>query len=97
MYIFLSWLGLTEDEIASFLEKCSGNIISDYDKAGSEADKLGLFHELVYKMRFFYYKLELKKTGQPEDIVRFKEIMRNIGSDEKTISSEFEQYEKYCG
>ena len=45
----------------------------------------------------FYDKLELKKTGQPEDIVRFKEIMRNIGSDEKTISSEFEQYEKYCG
>ena len=69
-----------EDDIASFLEKCSGNIIGDYDKAGSEADKL-----------------ELKKTGQPEDIVRFKEIMRHIGSDEKTISNEFEQYEKYCG
>lgn len=86
-----------EDEIASFLEKCSGNIIGDYDKAGSEADKLGLSHDLVYKMRFFYDKLELKKTGQPEDIVRFKEIMRNIGSDEKTISNEFEQYEKYCG
>ena len=86
-----------EDDIASFLEKCSGNIIGDYDKASSEADKLGLSHDFVYKMRFFYDKLELKKTGKPEDIVRFKEIMRHIGSDEKTISNEFEQYEKYCG
>ena len=88
---------IKEDEIALFLSGAEGNIVADTEKARIEAEKLGLPHEFLYKMRFFYDKLELKKTGQPEDIVRFKEIMRNIGSDKSTLSEEFERYEKYCG
>lgn len=126
-YVYLSWLGLSRDEIenadiadynpamkmlvcgeryvfvkepeiAEFLS--SADALPDKNACGTaekEAEKLGLSHDHVYKMRYFYDKLGLKQSGQPEDIVREREIAFCLGVDICTLDDEFLRYEGICG
>lgn len=66
-----------------------------YDFAEKKASQYGASNKFIYKMRFFFEKYELKQNGQPEDKIRFKEIINTIGEDEKVLMNEFEQYEQF--
>lgn len=127
MYLYLSWLGLSDDEIASLeasdcnmnmriihtggrtvyvkddkiaelLKKfCSVNtdkILPESDKARSLAENNGVSPIYVYKMGYYMEKLDLKQRNQPEDIMRFKAMIRHIGQDEEILAKEFSEYEK---
>lgn len=118
-YLYLTWLGLSDNEIcnscynshmrilewddrtvfikentiADFLSAL-GIQTSDIDVKGasSEAEKSGVSPALVRKMGFFNIKYEQKKLGQPEDIVRMKEMARNIGQSLDELNSEYQPY-----
>lgn len=127
MYLYLSWLGLSDDEIAlletsdcnmnmrilhtggrtvyvkddkiaDLLKKfCSVNndkILPEPDKSKSMAESSGISPIYVYKMGYYMEKLDLKRKNQPEDIMRFKAMIRYIGQDEDMLAREFSEYEQ---
>jgi len=126
-YVYLSWLGLSRDEIenadisdynpAMKMLVCGDRYVfvkepeiagflsgagalpdrNACENAEKEAEKLGLSHDHVYKMRYFYDKLGLKRGGQPEDIVREREIAFCLGTDISALDDEFLRYESICG
>lgn len=79
-----------EDTIADMLkgicekapEYSMGFFITDVNSAYEAAEKQGLSPISVLKMRYFYEKHSAKLSGEPEDRVFLKEILRSIGESE---------------
>lgn len=86
-----------EDKIAAALEKASRSneikIMPDPDPARLKAEQAGVSPVYVYKMGYFKEKLDLKRRKQPEDLMRFKAMIRYIGEDEQQLADEFKEYE----
>lgn len=91
-----------EDTIADMLkgicekapEYSMGFFITDAAAAYDAADAQGLSPICVLKMRYFYEKLRAKLSGEPEDRVFLKEILRSIGESEAAMEEQFAEYEK---
>ncbi|MGN0696546.1 MAG: hypothetical protein ACI4J5_07280 [Oscillospiraceae bacterium] len=81
-----------DEKISAFLSSCVD--ISDFGKYASEAENSGIEPGLVYKMGFFNIRYEQKKLGQPEDVVRIREMAKVIGEDASALSNEYLDYEK---
>lgn len=52
----------------------------------------GLDWKYIYKMQLFASKRELEKSGQPEDIILFREMAAAIGKSDSQIKSEYNDY-----
>lgn len=91
-----------EDIIADMLkgicekapEYSMGFFITDVTAAYDAADAQGLSPIFVLKMRYFYDKHSAKLSGDPEDRVFLKEILRSIGESEAAMEEQFAEYEK---
>lgn len=91
-----------EDLIADMLkavcekapEYSMGFFITDVNAAYETAEKQGLSPICVLKMRYFYDKLSAKLSGEPEDRVFLKEILRSVGESEPDMEKQFAEYEK---
>ena len=72
--------------------------IDSLDKAKEEikktAEKYGLGYKFVYKMCFFNEKYTLKQSGQPADLVKFKDMVKIIDINIDVLLKEFDDYEK---
>lgn len=53
-----------------------------------------IVHELLYISGFFNMRYEQKQLGQPEDIVRVKEMARIIGKNMPELNVQYLEYEK---
>lgn len=90
-----------EDTIANMLkgicekapEYSMGFFITDVNSAYEAAEKQGLSPISVLKMRYFYEKHSAKLSGEPEDRVFLKEILRSIGESEADMEKQFAEYE----
>lgn len=90
-----------EDTIADMLkgicekapEYSMGFFITDAAAAYDAADAQGLSPICVLKMRYFYEKLRAKLSGEPEDRVFLKEILRSVGESEADMEKQFAEYE----
>lgn len=89
-------LFIKEDKIAEYLSAESGRPLDNesISAAQSELENAGISVEQVYKSGFFNMRFEQSKLKQPEDIVRIKEMRRNIGNNAEELEKE---YELYCG
>lgn len=91
-----------EDLIADMLkaicekapEYSMGFFITDLNAAYDAAKKQGLSPISVLKMRYFYEKHSAKLSGEPEDRVFLKEILRSVGESESDMEKQFAEYEK---
>ena len=74
-------------------KSCSDNawICLDAEKT---AEKYGLGYKFVYKMCFFNEKYTLKQSGQPADLVKFKDMVKIIDINIDVLLKEFDDYEK---
>lgn len=61
-------------------------------RADAALTKLGLSWKFIYKMQVFSSKHELERSGQPEDIILFREMAAAIGKNESQINSEYDDY-----
>ncbi len=68
--------------------------ITDVAAAYDAAEAQGLSPLCVLKMRYFYEKHCAKLSGEPEDRVFLKEILRSIGESEEAMEEQFAEYEK---
>lgn len=68
--------------------------ITDVAAAYDAAEAQGLSPIFVLKMRYFYDKHRAKLSGDPEDRVFLKEILRSIGESEAAMEEQFAEYEK---
>ncbi|MGN0553453.1 MAG: hypothetical protein ACI4I1_08715 [Oscillospiraceae bacterium] len=119
-YSYLTWLGLTpnemtsayfnhntrtvefndrvifvkEDRMAECLADISGQPIGkkSITSAEKELNAAEISPAFLYKMSFFNIRLEQAKLGQPEDLVRIKEMSRYIGQDTKTLEQEYADF-----
>lgn len=90
-----------EDFIADMLkaiceeapEYSMGFFITNVNAAYEAAEKQGLSPICVLKMRYFYEKHIAKLSGEPEDRVFLKEILRSIGESEADMEKQFAEYE----
>lgn len=91
-----------EDLIADMLkaiceeapEYSMGFFITDVNSAYEAAEKQELSPISVLKMRYFYEKHSAKLSGEPEDRVFLKEILRSVGESEVDMEKQFAEYEK---
>ena len=91
-----------EDLIADMLkaiceeapEYSMGFFITDVNSAYEAAEKQELSPISVLKMRYFYEKHSAKLSGEPEDRVFLKEILRSVGESEADMEKQFAVYEK---
>jgi len=83
--VALSWLGP---------EYSMGFFITDVNSAYEAAEKQELSPINVLKMRYFYEKHSAKLSGEPEDRVFLKEILRSVGESEADMEKQFAEYEK---
>ena len=91
-----------EDLIADMLkaiceeapEYSMGFFITDVNSAYEAAEKQELSPISVLKMRYFYEKHSAKLSGEPEDRVFLKEILRSVGESEADMEKQFAEYEK---
>ena len=91
-----------EDLIADMLkaiceeapEYSMGFFITDVNSAYAVAEKQELSPISVLKMRYFYEKHSAKLSGEPEDRVFLKEILRSVGESEADMEKQFAEYEK---
>lgn len=91
-----------EDTIADMLkgicekapEYSMGFFITDVNSAYEAAEKQELSPISVLKMRYFYEKHSAKLSGEPEDRVFLKEILRSVGESEVDMEKQFAEYEK---
>lgn len=91
-----------EDLIADMLkaiceeapEYSMGFFITDVNSAYEAAEKQELSPINVLKMRYFYEKHSAKLSGEPEDRVFLKEILRSVGESEADMEKQFAEYEK---
>ena len=91
-----------EDLIADMLkaiceeapEYSMGFFIADVNSAYEAAEKQELSPISVLKMRYFYEKHSAKLSGEPEDRVFLKEILRSVGESEADMEKQFAEYEK---
>ena len=116
-YSYLTWLGLTPNEMASAfynhntrtvefddrvifvkqdrmaerLADISGRPIEKKNIASAEKElkESEISPAFLYKMSFFNIRLEQAKLGQPEDIVRIKEMSRHIGQSNEELEREY--------
>lgn len=58
----------------------------------SELEKVSLSADDIYKTGFFNMRFEQSELGQPEDIVRIKEMSRNIGIIAEELDKEYLLY-----
>ena len=75
-------------------EYSMGFFITDVNSAYAAAEKQELSPISVLKMRYFYEKHSAKLSGEPEDRVFLKEILRSVGESEADMEKQFAEYEK---
>lgn len=91
-----STIFVKEDKIAECLSLGGGSPLDkkSISDAQSELEKAGISTESIYKWGFFNMRYEQSALGQPEDIVRIKEIKRHIKESAEKLEKEYEIYSK---
>ena len=89
-----STIFVKEDKIAKCLSSDGGSPLDKKSivSAQSELEGAGISPELIYKSGFFNMRYEQSVLGQPEDIVRIKEMERHIRSSSEELEKEYESY-----
>lgn len=80
-----------EDRIAELLAPMDGQAPkkSEISSAETELNDAGISPAQLYKMSFFNIRLAQAELGQPEDIVRIKEMSRHIGQSAAELDKEY--------
>ncbi|MGN0599115.1 MAG: hypothetical protein ACI4JK_04395 [Oscillospiraceae bacterium] len=124
-YSYLTWLGLTpnemtsayynqntrtvesddrvifvkQDRMAEQLADMSGQPIAKKNIASAEKElnESEISPAFLYKMSFFNIRLEQARLGQPEDIVRIKEMSRYISQSPEALEREYAAFLEASG
>lgn len=80
-----------QDRMAERLADISGRPIEKKNIASAEKElnDAGISPAFLYKTGFFNIRLEQAKLGQPEDLVRIKEMSRHIGQSNEELEREY--------
>ena len=91
-----STIFVKEDKIAECLSSGGGSPLDkkSISDAQSELESAGISPELIYKWGFFNMRYEQSVLGQPEDLVRIKEMERHIKGSADKLEKEYELYSK---
>ncbi|MGN1100670.1 MAG: hypothetical protein ACI4RG_00650 [Huintestinicola sp.] len=87
-------LFVKEDKMAECLSAEKGRSLdkSSISSALEELKKAGISADDIYKSGFFNMRFEQSELGQPEDIVRIKEMSRHIGIGADALEQEYKLY-----
>lgn len=91
-----STIFVKEDKIAECLSSGGGSPLDkkSISDAQAELENADISPEIIYKSGFFNMRFEQSVLGQPEDIVRIKEIKRHINGSADKLEKEYELYSK---
>lgn len=83
-------------QIAKCLSSGGGSPLDqkNISDAQAELENAGISPEIIYKSGFFNMRFEQSVLGQPEDIVRIKEIKRHINGSADKLEKEYELYSR---
>lgn len=79
------------DELSSYKSRLPVTA-QERRRADAALAERGLDWKHIYKMQLFTSKRELEKSGQPEDIILFREMAAAIGKSDNQIKSEYDDY-----
>ncbi|WP_432650311.1 hypothetical protein [Huintestinicola sp.] len=87
-------LFVKENKMAECLAADGGRLLDkgSISSAETELEKVSISADLIYKTGFFNMRFEQSELGQPEDIVRIKEMSRHIGISADELDKEYKLY-----
>ena len=91
-----STIFVKEDKIAECLSSGGGSPLDkkSISDAQAELENAGISPEIIYKSGFFNMRYEQSVLGQPEDLVRIKEMGRHIKDSAEKLEKEYTSQEQ---